>query len=485
MKTMKIIIDRVYKYPKYTVGEVYVNGNFYCYSMEDTDRGLHVDMPMRYMRERKIYGETAIPCGTYEVIIDYSPKFKKYMPHVLFRNDEDKLVEVPCFSGIRIHCLSPQTEILTEMGWQDYKSFCDNPAENCYSYNTETGKIEVMPINFLVHEQYNGKMYCNKGRRVNYTVTDKHKMWVAVKKHDGSFEWQWRTADNLTQDCKFITSAYKEEGWDITDEQLLVYKLIIAVQADGYIKNYSDSYSKVIFHFAKERKIERIKEYLNRLGDNFHEFVDSVGRTHITLSPKLSKHIAEMMCPTLSLYKEKELPIEILSLKSDVLKELVMDYLFWDGCYTHYLNNNHDIRISSTNERTIDILQAMATMCGMRTHKKLEPPKNNGHSNLWNLVLYNEQQVVKPQPDTFTTIDYDGDVWCLNNDNHTLIIRENGRTMVVGNCGNTDKDTLGCLMFGDWQGAATLVKSKPITSNLIDAIQKARNKMEKVILEIH
>lgn len=44
---------------------------------------------------------------------------------------------------------------------------------------------------------------------------------------------------------------------------------------------------------------------------------------------------------------------------------------------------------------------------------------------------------------------------------------------------------LGCLMFGDWQGAATLVKSKPITSNLIDAIQKARNKKEKVILEIH
>lgn len=118
---MKIIIDRVYKYPKYTVGEVYVNGNFYCYSMEDTDRGLHVDMPMRYLRERKVYGETAIPCGTYEVIIDYSPKFKKYMPHVLFRNDEDKLVEVPCFSGIRIHCGNTDKDTLGCLMFGDWQ----------------------------------------------------------------------------------------------------------------------------------------------------------------------------------------------------------------------------------------------------------------------------------------------------------------------------------------------------------------------------
>lgn len=100
---MKILIDRNYKYPKYTVGEVYVNGTFYCYSLEDTDRGLHVDMPMRYFKERKVYGETAIPCGVYEIIIDWSPKFKKYMPHVMWRNADGKLVEVPGFSGIRLH----------------------------------------------------------------------------------------------------------------------------------------------------------------------------------------------------------------------------------------------------------------------------------------------------------------------------------------------------------------------------------------------
>lgn len=100
---MKILLDRNYKYPTYTIGEVYVDGDFYCYSLEDTDRGLHVDMPARYFKERKIYGETAIPCGTYEIVIDWSVKFKKYMPRVMWRNQDGKLVEVPGFSGIRIH----------------------------------------------------------------------------------------------------------------------------------------------------------------------------------------------------------------------------------------------------------------------------------------------------------------------------------------------------------------------------------------------
>ena len=100
---MKIILNRLWKYPSYTISRVDVNGTFFCYALEDTDRGLHVDMPKRYFDDIKVLGETAIPTGTYEVIIDFSKKFQKWMPHVLWRNKNDKLVEVPGFSGIRIH----------------------------------------------------------------------------------------------------------------------------------------------------------------------------------------------------------------------------------------------------------------------------------------------------------------------------------------------------------------------------------------------
>ena len=42
-----------------------------------------------------MYGETAIPSGTYTVTLSYSNRFKKTMPEIL---------NVPNFSGIRIHC---------------------------------------------------------------------------------------------------------------------------------------------------------------------------------------------------------------------------------------------------------------------------------------------------------------------------------------------------------------------------------------------
>ena len=77
-----------------TISELFVNGTFFRYSLEPVDRGLYADMPLRYMKERKVYGKTAIPYGTYQVVWSYSPTFKRYTPEVL---------DVPCFSGIRMH----------------------------------------------------------------------------------------------------------------------------------------------------------------------------------------------------------------------------------------------------------------------------------------------------------------------------------------------------------------------------------------------
>jgi hypothetical protein len=65
-----------------TIGELYVDGEFECYTLEDA------------VRDRKIPGETAIPPGRYQVVLNWSPRFKRILP---------LLVDVPGFEGVRIH----------------------------------------------------------------------------------------------------------------------------------------------------------------------------------------------------------------------------------------------------------------------------------------------------------------------------------------------------------------------------------------------
>jgi len=74
-----------------TIGEMFVNGVFNCYTLEDKVRET----------EPKVYGKTAIPYGHYNVVINWSNRFQKYMP---------LLLNVPDFEGIRIHPLNKASE---------------------------------------------------------------------------------------------------------------------------------------------------------------------------------------------------------------------------------------------------------------------------------------------------------------------------------------------------------------------------------------
>lgn len=79
---MKIKVDRIYKGESYTIGKMYLNGEYFCDTLEDA------------VRPVKIPNETAIPAGTYKVEVTYSPKFKRDLP---------LLIDVPNYTGIRIH----------------------------------------------------------------------------------------------------------------------------------------------------------------------------------------------------------------------------------------------------------------------------------------------------------------------------------------------------------------------------------------------
>ena len=91
---MKLTLERKWPKSSYTIGNFYINGQYFCNSLEDKDRGLTQDMDENTIFDIKVKGSTAIPKGTYKVEYTYSPKYKKYMLQVM---------NVPGFAGIRIH----------------------------------------------------------------------------------------------------------------------------------------------------------------------------------------------------------------------------------------------------------------------------------------------------------------------------------------------------------------------------------------------
>jgi predicted porin len=89
-----ITIKRIAYRTNYTIGKLYVNGNYVCDTLEDKDRGLDDTLSEDYINKIKVFGKTAIPAGKYNVSITYSPHFKKNLPLV---------TNVKGFDGIRIH----------------------------------------------------------------------------------------------------------------------------------------------------------------------------------------------------------------------------------------------------------------------------------------------------------------------------------------------------------------------------------------------
>jgi hypothetical protein len=81
---LELRVSRTIFTERSTIGELYVDGTLHCHTLEDRVRSGGV----------KVYGETAIPAGRYEVIITYSNHFKKELP---------LLLNVPNYEGVRIH----------------------------------------------------------------------------------------------------------------------------------------------------------------------------------------------------------------------------------------------------------------------------------------------------------------------------------------------------------------------------------------------
>lgn len=114
---MRILLERLQKADTYTHGKLSINGEYCCECIEDKDRGLSDTMLESEIKDKKVYGKTAIPTGTYKIDMNtVSPKFKDRSWAKPYGGKLPRLVGVKGFEGVLIHPLNKAEESLGCIG---------------------------------------------------------------------------------------------------------------------------------------------------------------------------------------------------------------------------------------------------------------------------------------------------------------------------------------------------------------------------------
>lgn len=101
---MKLLLKRIAKRDTYTIGKLYIDDKYFADTLEDPDRGLTNSMSREQIAKIKVYGETAIPTGTYNIDINtVSAKFKNRSWASPYKGKIPRLQNVPGYEGVLIH----------------------------------------------------------------------------------------------------------------------------------------------------------------------------------------------------------------------------------------------------------------------------------------------------------------------------------------------------------------------------------------------
>lgn len=101
---MILTLIRKYRNSDYTIGNLLIDGEYFCDTLEDTDRDLTSDMHINEIEDLKVKGKTAIPYGEYPVTLKVqSPRFKKSSKYAFCDGYLPRLLDVKGYEGVLIH----------------------------------------------------------------------------------------------------------------------------------------------------------------------------------------------------------------------------------------------------------------------------------------------------------------------------------------------------------------------------------------------
>lgn len=307
-------------------------------------------------------------------------------------------------------CLPSETELLTKDGWKSL---------NEIQIGDEVASADLENLNLSFEEVYDKVPIKTQDTYTNneLTATKDHRMIYCTQNTKGLYRIEYYK--NLLNKKQMIyiplAGTNNFDGINITDEMI---KFLCAVQADGHYmyekdKNGQKKYYGLEFHFSKERKIDRIKEILEKLNFPYNTTIQANGSTKIRIYNYDKINIVEDICE--KYLCEKHFTWDWIKLSKKQASLFLKEILLWDGCISA---NSY----FSKEKIDLDVVNAIAALnsvgsrvIGSQVQFRQEPYITLGENTVRNNHRYNQ-------------------VSCVSVKTGLLLIRQFGKTFIVGNC---------------------------------------------------
>jgi superfamily II DNA or RNA helicase len=330
-----------------------------------------------------------------------SNRFRKFT-----KRGFDKYILDECFTG--------ETQILTENGFVRF----DQLSKDVKVAQYENGVVEFVTPSRYIDKEYHGEILnISTDRGVSIRCTPNHDLLY----YDGTEYKKTKAKDAVfNQGHRYSVGGKHKNG---ESEPTNWERLMIATQADGNIhKIHIDGTTTIAFSFSKNRKIDRFLQLVQAGG---WKMTEVCGKTDGNKTRRRFM-IHRLNGVSKNIWDHFELS-QINHIKaSSIIDEMVE----WDG---HKPSNGY--YFSSTDERAVDFYQSVAILAGYKTLKRVQKDnRKDTYKDVYRLYIKTDLAYVSPQCPKRTTEHFDGRVYCVTVPSGNIIIRHDGKPLVVGNC---------------------------------------------------
>lgn len=330
-------------------------------------------------------------------------------------------------------CFDQETEVLTDKGWVLFAELLEN--DLVAQVNPENMELTfAKPLDYIA-KPYKGIMHYYKNTRTDICVTPNHRLWL-INPHSRKTTFKESKDGKWGRNYLYPVNAVSPSDNNLTTLE----RLLIAIQADGCIRGLCPSYTldpsrqndySVDFELTKQRKIDKLSEYLKELDLNYSPRVQEGGSVRFTfsLTGLVTKH------ELLGIKDFSFLKLEGIS--TNKANQIINELMVWDGS-----SNSSQLSYYNTNKQAIDKIQAIAILSDYGCTLGINKPARDGvqvhnNNNLSNTktcyVLTFSPESVRCYPHR-VEVEYDGDVYCVSMPKGTVVTRRNGKVSVQGNC---------------------------------------------------